>query len=63
MTVDGSAAWTPAVSSIPGCDLRTHTYSMVLTPSRAYQPVIRIVGDGDLSDNSNRMRITVSRIG
>jgi len=25
--------------------------------------VIRIVGDGELSDNSNRMRITVVRIG
>lgn len=62
VTVDGSAAWTPAVSSVPGCDLRTHTYSMVLTPSQAYQPVIRIVGDGDLSDNSNRMQITVTRV-
>jgi len=63
VTVDGSAAWTPAVSTIPGCDLRTHTYSMVLSPAQPYRPVIRIVGDGELSDNSNRMRITVVRIG
>jgi hypothetical protein len=62
LTVDGSTAWTPALSSIPGCDLRTHTYSMMLTPSRAYRPVIRIVGDGDLSNNSNRVRITVTTV-
>jgi anti-sigma factor RsiW len=62
LAVDGSTAWTPALSSIPGCDLRNHTYSMMLTPSRAYRPVIRIVGDGDLSDNSNRVRITVTAV-
>lgn len=62
VTVDGSTAWTPATSSIPGCDLFTHTYTMVLTPTRAYRPVLRIVGDPDLSDNSNHVSITVQQL-
>lgn len=62
ISVDGSTAWTPATSSIPGCDLFTHTYTMVLTPTSAHQPVLRIVGDADLSDNSNQVSVTVHQL-
>jgi len=62
VAVDGSTAWTPAVSSIPGCDLITHTYTMILAPTRSYRPVLRVVGDADLSDNSNEMSITVQQL-
>lgn len=62
ISVDGSTAWTPATSSIPGCDLFTHTYTMVLMPTRAHQPVLRIVGDADLSDTSNQVSITVRQL-
>lgn len=62
VSVDGSTAWTPATSSIAGCDLFTHTYTMDLKPSRAHRPVLRIVGDPDLSNNSNHVSITVRQL-
>lgn len=62
ISVDGSTAWTPANGSNTGCDLFTHTYTMVVTPASAHQPVLRIVGDGDLSDNANRVSVTVRQL-
>lgn len=62
ISVDGSTAWTPATNTVPGCDLSTHLYSMVVWPTTAHQPVLRIEGVPDLAHAGNPVSVTIRRL-
>lgn len=62
ISVDGSRAWTPETNTGGGCNLATHSYSMILRPTTAHQPVVRVEWVSDLSQTANHVSVTLRQL-